>query len=168
MTRVFLFVIIDAIPAIKRIGFLLVALAIIGARFGFGTYVRYHERPAIEQVTDLYNKETGKPDHVDFVEFWEAWNILKSKYAGDASFNNQTLVYGAISGMVQALGDPYTMFFPPKEKEQFESEVKGRFEGIGAEIGIRKDVLTIIAPLKDSPAEKAGIKAGDRLFKIDD
>lgn len=158
----------NTMSTLKRTGLLVVALAIIGASFGFGTYVGYHERPAIEQVTELYNKETGKPDQVDFAEFWEAWSILKSKYAGDASFESQTMVYGAIAGMVEALGDPYTVFFPPKEKEQFESEVKGRFEGIGAEIGMRKDVLTIIAPLKDSPAEKIGIKAGDRLLKIDD
>jgi carboxyl-terminal processing protease len=78
------------------------------------------------------------------------------------------LVYGAASGLVRALKDPYSEFLPPQETKQFQEDIKGSFEGIGAEIGIRKEVLTIISPLKDSPAEKAGLKGGDKVLKIND
>ena len=78
------------------------------------------------------------------------------------------MVYGAIEGMVKSLKDPYTVFFKPVESKQFLDDVSGSFSGIGAEIGIRKDILTVISPLEDSPAQQAGLRAGDRILKIDD
>lgn len=70
--------------------------------------------------------------------------------------------------MVDSLEDPYSVFLDPETAKEFYDDLKGDFEGIGAELGIRKNILTIIAPLADSPAEKAGIKAGDQIYKIDD
>jgi carboxyl-terminal processing protease len=88
----------------------------------------------------------------------------KSIYA--KKITDQDRVYGAISGLASSLGDPYTVFFPPKENKSFSEAIAGSFEGIGAEIGMKDDILTVIAPLKDSPAYKAGIKAGDKIIKI--
>jgi len=78
------------------------------------------------------------------------------------------MLWGAISGLAGSLKDPYTVFFPPEEKKIFESEVKGNFEGVGMEIGMRNNALTVIAPLKNTPAYRAGLKAGDKILKIND
>lgn len=152
----------------KRIGLFVIALVIIGAGFGIGVYVGRNQQPDIDKVSGLYNKETLKPDNVDFGPFWKAWSLLEEKYVDGDAIDRQKLVYGAIEGMTEAIGDPYTVFFPPKENELFESEIKGRFEGIGAEIGIRDNILTVISPLKGSPAAAAGLLAGDKILKIDE
>ena len=133
-----------------------------------GVYVGYSQRPAIDQVTSLYNKETAKPAEVDFSSFWKAWALIEEKYVGNNGLDRQSMVYGAISGMVAALDDPYTVFFPPVEKELFESEVEGKFEGIGAEIGMRKGILTVVSPLTGSPAAAAGLLPGDKILQVDD
>jgi len=153
---------------VRRMRILVMALVIIGAGFGFGVYVGVSQRPAIEKVTSVYNKETAKPPEVDFTAFWTAWNILEEKYVAGVEINREELLYGAISGMVKAVGDPYTVFLPPEEKEFFDSEISGKFEGIGAEIGIRKGILTVISPLAGSPAAAAGLLAGDRILQVDD
>lgn len=150
---------------------IVIALVIIGAAFSFGTWFGYSSRPEVEQVLAILNKEP--PDRasvkeVDFEPFWRAWRLMEEKYVGDHTIDRQALVWGAIEGMVHSYGDPYSVFFPPKEKEAFDTEIKGEFSGIGAEIGIRKNILTVIAPLKGSPAEMAGLKAADKILKIGD
>ena len=105
----------------------------------------------------------------DLAEFWEVWNLMEKEYpfSKDAP-TVQDRVYGAISGLVASYGDPYTTFFPPKEAKLFNDEVEGSFGGVGMEVGMRDGYITVIAPLKDSQAERAGIKAGDIISKIDD
>ncbi|TSC80896.1 MAG: Carboxy-terminal-processing protease [Parcubacteria group bacterium Gr01-1014_29] len=153
---------------IKKFAVYGLALLVVGAGFGVGVYVGYNQRPAIDLVTSLYNKETAKPTEVDFSPFWKAWSILEDKYVASGELDRQKMVYGAVSGMVRALDDPYTVFFPPVEQELFESEIQGKFEGIGAEIGMRKGVLVVISPLTGSPAAEAGLLAGDTILQIDD
>jgi carboxyl-terminal processing protease len=96
---------------------------------------------------------------------------LNEKYVATATSSNsvtdQDKVYGAIQGLVASLGDPYTVFFPPVESKAFASEVRGNFEGVGMEVAAKNGALVVIAPLKGSPAEKAGILSGDRIIKID-
>ncbi|OHB22271.1 MAG: hypothetical protein A3J67_06120 [Parcubacteria group bacterium RIFCSPHIGHO2_02_FULL_48_10b] len=145
-----------------------VALFVVSASFFLGIGVGYINRPAIEKVANVLNKETAKPAEVDFSLFWDVWHRLESQYVDKSKIDREKLVEGAISGMVQAVEDPYTIFLPPQEAKDFQADIKGRFEGIGTEIGIRKGVLTVIAPLRDSPAERAGIKAGDKILKIDE
>jgi len=93
---------------------------------------------------------------------------VEEKYAGTDDINRQKMVWGAIQGALASLGDPYTTFFPPEEKKLFESEIKGSFGGVGMEIGLRKGILTVISPIKGTPAFKAGIKPGDKILKIDE
>ncbi|OGZ43860.1 MAG: hypothetical protein A2719_02740 [Candidatus Ryanbacteria bacterium RIFCSPHIGHO2_01_FULL_45_22] len=152
----------------RKISLVAAAFLVIGAGFGVGVYVGYSQRPTIDQVTSLYNKETAKPAEVDFSPFWKAWNLIEEKYVASDGLDRQKMVYGAIGGMVAALDDPYTVFFPPVEKQLFESEIEGKFEGIGAEIGMRKGVLTVISPLTGSPAAGAGLLPGDKIARIDD
>ncbi|TSC69091.1 MAG: Carboxy-terminal-processing protease [Parcubacteria group bacterium Gr01-1014_70] len=153
---------------IQKAGLIGVALLVVVVSFGTGLYMGYSQRPAIDQVIALYNKETAKPADIDFSPFWKAWSLLEEKYVASDGLDRQKMVYGAISGMVDALEDPYTVFFPPAEKELFDSEIEGKFEGIGAEIGMRKGILIIVSPLTGSPAAAAGLLAGDKIVKIDD
>jgi carboxyl-terminal processing protease len=69
---------------------------------------------------------------------------------------------------VKSYGDPYTVFMPPVEAKMFEDDIRGNFSGVGMEIGIKDEILTVITPLKNTPAERAGINAGDQILKIDD
>lgn len=152
---------------VKKVLPYFLGLILLAGVFGGGIFVGFSQRPAIEKVVTLYNKETSKPPEIDFSPFWASWNIIKEKYAADNGFEDQKMVWGAIQGMIGSLNDPYTVFFPPAEKEIFESEVKGSFGGVGMEIGMKKNILIVIAPLKGTPAYRAGIKAGDKILKID-
>ena len=146
---------------------IVVSVLIVAASFGGGIYVGYQQRPAIETVQGILGQEPPAPhEEVNFNQFWDVWSRLEREYVDRADINRQKLIYGAITGMVKAIGDPYTVFLQPQQAKQFDEDVRGSFGGIGAEIGIRKDVLTIIAPLRGSPAERAGLKAGDRILKI--
>lgn len=113
---------------------------------------------------------TAKPDKdADFAQYWKAWNVINDKYVPTKhkAVSNQEKVWGSISGLANSLGDPYTYFMPPQEKSLFEQQVKGSFGGVGMQIGVKDGVLTVIAPLKGSPAERAGIKKGDKIYRID-
>lgn len=152
-----------------KIGSIILAVAIIGGLFfASGYYFGFRAKPSLEKIQAIENMETGRPEAVDFGLFWDTWHELEKSFIGRKNFDRQKMVHGAISGLVNSLGDPYTVFMPPDEARQFEEDVTGSFDGIGAEIGIRKGVLTIISPLKESPAETAGILAGDKILKIDD
>lgn len=144
----------------------LASILIIAASFGGGVYVGYERRPAIERVKAVLGQETAKPQEIDFSQFWEVWAKLEEKYVDRDKIERQKLVWGSISGLVRALGDPHTVFLPPQQSKLFQDDVRGSFGGIGAEIGIRKDILTVITPLKGSPAERAGLKTGDKILKI--
>lgn len=112
------------------------------------------------------------PDNsLDFTDFWKVYNVLNTRFVQTHGTSTpptkQQIVEGAIQGMTAAYGDPYTVFFPPQQSKDFQSQIQGNFDGIGAEIGLNKDgVLTIIAPLKGSPAEKDGLLAGDLITAI--
>ncbi len=149
-------------------------VVIIGAAFKGGVYVGAHEVPAIEKVTSLSGKVPDGGTPVDFSPFWKAWNIINEKYVSNGSTStpektvDQDKVYGAIQGLTKSLGDPYTVFFNPEQEKLFETEISGKFEGVGMEVGIKDGVLTVIAPLKGTPAERAGVRSGDKIVKIDD
>ena len=107
-------------------------------------------------------------NQVDFSLFWKVWNIIKEKHINRNNLDAQKMVYGAISGMLKATGDPYTSFFDPESNKSFTEELGGSFDGIGAELDIKDNVLTVVAPLEGSPAQKAGLRSGDKILKIGD
>ena len=107
------------------------------------------------------------PADVDFSLFWEAWKTVEEKYVDKEKINIQEMIYGAISGMIKSLNDPYTVFLKPEDAKRFIEDVKGTFEGVGMEIDIRDDQLQVIAPLEGTPAQKAGLRPGDIILKID-
>ena len=104
---------------------------------------------------------------LDFSLFWEVWDILNSSYL-ERPIDQKKMIYGAISGMVYSLGDPYTSFLPPDVNASFMDSMGGRYEGIGAELSLKDGNLIIVSPLDGSPAKNIGVKPGDRILQIDD
>jgi len=112
------------------------------------------------EIPDFLRKE------VDFDIYWDAWELLQENYV-EKNVPDIKLFYGSIAGMVAGLGDPYTAFFDPDTNKKFNRELQGNFDGIGAEIAIKKGQLLIVAPLPNTPAERAQIKAADKILAID-
>ena len=126
-------------------------------------------REAVVNTINLENRETDKPQSVDFSPFWKTWQIINEKYVPATTtgeISDEAKVWGAIQGLAASLKDPYTVFLPPVENEIFEADVRGNFEGVGIEIAQKDGILTVIAPLKGTPAFKAGIQSGDKIIKI--
>lgn len=109
---------------------------------------------------------TDEKSPIDFGIFWEVWDKLKNQHIYGEKTENQKMIYGAVSGLVNSLGDPNTIFFPPADSKKFVEDISGEFGGIGAEIDIRDEQLVIVAPLKSTPAERAGLKGGDKILAI--
>ncbi|HBI25429.1 MAG: Carboxy-terminal-processing protease [Candidatus Wolfebacteria bacterium GW2011_GWC2_39_22] len=149
------------------VSIVLIIVLLGGASFSYG-YRKGAEQPKLTIVKGVTNLEDGKETTADFSLFWDAWQVMKEKYVDANNVTDQEMVYGAISGMLASTGDPYSVFMPPKEADDFAQEISGEFGGIGAEIGIRNEQLVVVAPLKNTPAERAGIKAGDAIVKIND
>lgn len=150
-----------------RFSSVIAALIVVAASFGAGYVVAVKHPPAIERVVTLSAKEEGKPQAVDFSPFWKTWNVLDERFVG-ATTSDQVKVWGAISGLANSLGDPYTVFMPPDEAKIFETEISGNFEGVGMEIGIKDGTITVVAPLKGTPAARAGLLPADKIIKINE
>ena len=127
----------------------------------------YNAGRTLPVIQKLVNQDSGKPEEVDFALFWEVWNVLNEKYVNPSKIDMQKMIYGAISGMVDSVGDPYTVFFEPKISQKFQEEISGAFGGVGIEVGKREGIVTVISPLKGTPAFKAGILAGDKVIRVD-
>lgn len=112
-------------------------------------------------------KESPKNISADFSLFWSVWNELSEKYVDKSKLDAKKMVYGAISGMVASVDDPYTVFLPPTENKESKEQLNGNFQGIGAQLGMKDKRIVVIAPLNDSPAERAGILPGDWILKVD-
>jgi len=155
--------------SLKKLIFSLLII-LISFSSGFATNDFIRSLDGKENITGLANLNIGSENEIekkaDFNIFWDAWKVVEDKYNLEP-LDYQEMVYGAVEGMVYSLGDPYTVFMNPEESEIFNEDMKGSFSGIGAEIGFRDKLLTVIAPLKDSPAENAGILPGDKILKVD-
>ncbi|HNW19816.1 MAG TPA: S41 family peptidase [bacterium] len=104
---------------------------------------------------------------IDFSLFWQTWDLIKANYVDQDKLTDKQMFYGALSGLVSSVDDPYTVFMNPEESKLFNEDLTGTFSGIGAEVGLRNDVITIIAPLAGTPAERAGLRSGDKVYAID-
>ncbi|MDP3874967.1 MAG: S41 family peptidase [bacterium] len=151
-----------------------VALLVLGVVIAVGSFnlgFNSGEKSLSTTIVGVENGAEGEPSNIDFAPFWKAWNLINEKYVPASTtaetVSDQEKVWGAIKGLTRSLGDPYTVFFPPVESELFESDIRGNFEGVGMEVVAKDGAITVIAPLKNSPAERAGIVASDRIIKID-
>jgi carboxyl-terminal processing protease len=153
----------------KRIGISVAAgvaiILLIGGGFGFGLLVgrRMPQTIVVQGVSGIDATSTT----ADFGAFWQAWQTINENYLKAKDISNENKVRGAITGLVNSLGDPYSEYFSPKDAKSFKDDVNGSFSGIGAEIGTQKGQLVVIAPLKNTPAEKAGLKPNDKILLID-
>jgi len=126
------------------------------------------------QMASLFSLFAAEPEQAqstDLSEFWEVWNLLDEKFAVGTSsqqLTDEEKIQGAISGLVKAYDDPYTVYLPPRDTELFTGDISGEFSGVGMEVGIRDGFITIIAPLPETPAANAGLMAGDVITAIDD
>jgi carboxyl-terminal processing protease len=168
----------------KGFGYHLLAIVILTGVFYLGVgWGKHLSAPVVatNDVTDFIQRlsnpkdifardpEAGKPEKIDFNIFWDVWKKVDQNYVSqDTVKDTKKRVYGAAKGMVAALGDPYSNFFDPEESEEFNTELDGKFTGIGAELTIQDGILTIVAPIEGMPAEKAGLLAGDKIIKVND
>ncbi len=148
----------------KKLSLLLAFLLVFSGGYWTGRSGFVAQRSSTGPIP-LVHQEEGKPKEVDFGLFWDAWKVVDEKYAKEP--DDQARLYGAISGMVSSLGDPFSLYMKPSEASQFNQELNGNFEGIGAELAQKDDHITVVRPLEGSPAEKAGLVAGDVITKID-
>lgn len=151
----------------RNVFFALVLLIIF---FSSGYYfgLKGYEAEVDKSLHIKVSREIPPNKNVDFNLFWQVWDMLSSKYYDQSKLVPSQMVEGAISGMVSSLGDPYTMFLPAKQNKMVDDDLKGKLEGVGIELGFKSNTLIAVSPLPDSPAEKAGVKAGDFILRIKD
>ncbi|MEI6511074.1 MAG: S41 family peptidase [Candidatus Uhrbacteria bacterium] len=153
------------------VAFLIVSV-LVGTSFSSGWFFGEQRgaRAAVPEgeghLLDKGTVPSSVSDDVNFNEFWNVWNMVKDNYYKQP-VSDKSLYYGAMKGMVAAAGDPYTMYFDPEASKDFKGMLSGTFSGIGAEIGSKDGLIVVVAPLKDSPAEKAGLAEGDIILSID-
>lgn len=118
----------------------------------------------------FFSSDAAEEAEVDMSEFWRVWNILDEKFVAGTTteqLSAEEKIEGAINGLVRSYGDPYTIFLPPSDASMFEEDISGNFSGVGMEVGMRDSVVTVISPLPETPAYRAGVLAGDVIVKID-
>lgn len=149
--------------------FLSLCLAALMASLGFwlGRYTNFDltrqaNQPAIERTQPV-----GKTN-LDMSMFWQVWDRLETYYLQEDKLDPQKMIWGAIKGMTASLGDPYTVFLPPKDNTRSKEDLNGAFEGVGIELGYKDNTLAVVAPLDGTPAKKAGLRAGDLILNIKD
>lgn len=158
---------------------LMIACPFLALVLGWQLGVRYEMQTFAQQQHQLIQVLTGASGSGNTVQadpekevniglLWDTWRILMNSYIEPSDLNAQKMVYGAISGMVAAVGDPYTVFMTPTDSKSFQDVMEGNLEGIGAELENRNGQIVIVAPLKGSPAEKAGLKPEDVILKVND
>lgn len=158
------------LPQIRRFAFFisLLTLTFWGGWYAHGQAL---QSGRIQLSSNDIKIDRGLPiekSKIDFSLFWQVWDKLEADYYDKSKLNRKEMVLGAIKGMVASVGDPYTVFLPPSEQKRTQDDLDGRFEGVGIEIGYRGTQLTVISPLEGSPAQKAGVQAGDYIVGIKD
>lgn len=150
----------------KKISYILSGLMIVIVVFFIGKYIG--QRDLLADSRSIRIPEGIDITDEQFEPFWKVWKIINEKFVTATTTDSQKRVYGAIQGLASSQGDPYTVFFPPEENTNFKSDIAGNFEGVGMEIGLKDGMLTVVSPLKGSPAEKAGVRPGEKIVKIGD
>ncbi len=148
---------------LKKLGVIGGVTFVIAVSFFAGLFVDATSKTSV----NIGGLDTNHQD-VDMSAFWKAWDIINEKYIETATTtSNKDKINGAIKGLAESLGDPYTTFFDAEANKNFQTDLSGTVEGIGAILNVKDGVLTVVSVIKDSPAEKAGVQALDRIIKID-
>lgn len=149
----------------KQILSLVVVIALLGVSFSLGMKAGQKGYKFSGKDFKIVDQDKA-PQNVSYSILWKAIDLINQKYI-DKPVDQNKILYGAISGAVAAVGDPYTTFFDPAQLKDFNSELGGSFDGIGADVGMKNGSTVIIAPLDESPAMRAGLLAGDIILKVD-
>ena len=158
------------VPGLTRLAVICALVATLG--FIGGVFVGSDNKNLLANVPLLGNGLDATPDPTaDLSGFWKAWNVLSVRFvethASSSIPAGKEKIWGAIEGLVESYGDPYTVFMRPEDAKIFAEDISCNFSGVGMEIGVKDGVLTVIAPLKNTPAERAGILSGDQIVAID-
>lgn len=156
----------------KRLGLALFLVLLSGSLFLSGFYFGAGVNKEKQFPTMAYSEEArraaldGDKESFDFNLYFEVWHNIKTSHVDKNKLKDRDLFYGSLEGLAAATGDPYTIFMSPELTSEFYEDLSGTFEGIGAEIGLRDDMITVVAPLDGMPAQKAGLRAGDKIYAI--
>lgn len=152
-----------------RSGILILAFGILVFAGGYETAkirLGKSENALVQKFTG--NPSDGSVEAADFSKFWEVWRRLEKSYVDPSKLDYAKMTWGAMEGLAQSLDDPYTQYLPPKENKQVSEDLSGSFFGVGIELGYKEGTLAVVSPVTGSPAEKAGVKAGDLILHIKD
>src|SRR3989338_7839962 len=156
---------------LKKYKLSLITVFLIAVSFGFG--VNYgkseqnlnYKEPAFDKTLQISSTTA------DMNAFWTTWKLLDQKFVythkDTKKINDSDKLWGAIAGLTASYGDPYTVFLPPQDAQIFQEDISGEFSGVGMELGTKDGQLVVVAPLKSSPAERAGIRSGDAVLGVD-
>lgn len=157
----------------KKIRNIAVILIFFVLGFGCGNFYAKNKinisasSDSLPQIRVL-NKFTPTDTSIDFQQFWTVWDKVTARFVDREKIQPQKMLEGAISGMIATLGDPYTVYLPKSANDSSKEDLRGSFEGIGAQLGLDGTKIVVIAPLSETPAERAGIKPGDQIYKVND
>lgn len=143
-----------------------VVILIFGSGYKLGEYRTIYSSIQKPSYT-ITNAPNQNIKNIDFSLFWNTWEKVEQKFIDKKKLDPKKMFFGAIKGMVASLEDPYTFFLSPDENKQSKDDLSGKFEGIGAQLGLKDSRIVVIAPLKKSPAIEAGVKSGDYINKVD-
>ncbi len=143
-------------------------ILVLAVAFSMGYLLAVYNFNSAEGKFFSHLKANGEvSEHFNADLYWQTWYTIKNDHVDRNLIDEEAMFYGSLKGMTSALDDPYTVFLDPKEAKDFLDDLSGSFEGIGAEVGIRDDMVTVIAPLSGMPAEEAGLRPGDKIYAID-
>lgn len=163
-------------------GFQFLGVTVLALLLGWQLGVRSEQNRLMEsgiRVTPIHTGEDSSlmtesgaislhPEKEADIELvWRVWHLLLENYVDPSKLQTETLVQGATAGLVRAVGDPYTVLMSPKDNEAFRSGLSGTLEGIGAELVDKDGIITVVAPIKGSPAQKAGLVPDDVIVSVD-
>lgn len=155
----------------NKLKFLIITTALAVIAFCFGIYFEKNTQEKTLPINTSKISIINSSSTVDMSPFWSVWNLLEQKFVythkNAEEITDQDKIWGAIQGLTNSYGDPYTVFMPPEETADFESDISGNFEGVGMELAIKDNNIVVVAPLKDTPAYKAGVLKGDILVAIE-
>jgi carboxyl-terminal processing protease len=151
-----------------RVAVFVFSMVIVAGAFFYGGFRTGYSQTKVIKIEGVADINPGTEVSADFGVFWQAWSKIKENYLKTSEITEQEMLYGAIKGLAENIGDPYTTFFSPDEAQRFEEDINGEFGGIGAELEEHDGQVVVLSPLKDTPAERAGLKPRDIILKAGD
>ncbi|TSC53459.1 MAG: carboxyl-terminal processing protease [Microgenomates group bacterium LiPW_31] len=156
---------------LRQIRFIVLVLAVVLLAGGIGWWLGTHQFELKLGRTPQVKIERALPvgrEDINFSLFWDVWDRVEQSFLDKSKIDPAKMVYGAISGMVSSLEDPYTVFLPPQEQKLSKEDLSGAFGGVGIQLDYKDSKIVVIAPLSGTPAEKSGVKAGDLILRVKD